>query len=112
MARNRNSISVVAFLSVFIATTAAAILMQSSLKAQDSPFHGAPASAANDKNPYARKPAAAQAGADLYAHKCAPCHGVSGQGTANIPALAKGPVQSAADGAIFWFITDRKSTRL
>jgi glucose/arabinose dehydrogenase/mono/diheme cytochrome c family protein len=105
MARNRNSISTVAFLFVLMSTTAAAILMQSSLKAQDSSFHGAPSSAANDKNPYAHKPAAAQAGADLYAHKCAPCHGVSGQGTANIPALAKGPVQSAADGAIFWFIT-------
>jgi mono/diheme cytochrome c family protein len=105
MTRNRNSISIVAFLSVFMATIAAAILMQSPLKAQDSQFHGAPASAASDKNPYAGRAGAAQAGANLYARSCAPCHGVNGQGTANIPALAKGPVQSTADGAIFWFIT-------
>ena len=103
--RDRSSISIVAFLFVFISTTAAAILMQSPLKAQDSQFHAAPASAANDKNPLAGKAGAAQAGANLYARNCAPCHGVSGQGTANIPALAKGPVQATADGAIFWFIT-------
>ncbi len=57
------------------------------------------------KNPYAGKHAAAQAGANLFARHCAACHGPTGEGTGNIPALVKGPTQSAADGAIFWFIT-------
>ncbi len=105
MAGNRISVAARASLSAFIAMIVAAILMQASLKAQGSQFHGAPASADNEKNPYAGKAAAAQAGANLYAQKCQPCHGVNGQGTGNIPALAKGPLQSAPDGAIFWFIT-------
>ena len=104
MARDRILLGAVARLSVCVATIAAATFMQSPLKAQDSQFHGAPASAGKDKNPYTGK-AAAKAGATLYAQKCAPCHGANGQGTGNIPALAKGPTQSAADGAIFWFIT-------
>jgi glucose/arabinose dehydrogenase len=73
--------------------------------AQNAAFHNAPATAAEGKNPYAGKPAAAQAGANSYARHCAACHGPTGGGTGNIPALATGPTQSAADGAIFWFIT-------
>jgi glucose/arabinose dehydrogenase len=73
--------------------------------AQNAAFHNAPATAAEAKNPYAGKLAAAQAGANSYARHCAACHGPTGAGTGNIPALAPGPTQSAADGAIFWFIT-------
>jgi glucose/arabinose dehydrogenase len=73
--------------------------------AQNASFHNAPATAEQSKNPYAGKHAAAQAGANLFARHCASCHGPTGGGTGNIPALAKGPTQSAADGAIFWFIT-------
>jgi glucose/arabinose dehydrogenase/mono/diheme cytochrome c family protein len=73
--------------------------------AQNASFHDAPATAEQMKNPYAGKRAAAQAGANLFARHCASCHGPTGGGTGNIPALAKGPTQSAADGAIFWFIT-------
>jgi glucose/arabinose dehydrogenase len=105
MARDRISLIAGALLSAFIATIAAANFLPSPLKAQGSQFHGAPASADKDNNPYAGKAAAAKAGATLYAQKCAPCHGANGQGAGNIPALAKGPTQSAADGAIFWFIT-------
>lgn len=68
-------------------------------------FHDAPAAASKTKNPLAGKADAAQAGADLYAKKCALCHGAKGQGVGNIPALAKNPTQAATDGAIFWFIT-------
>ena len=73
--------------------------------AQNASFHNAPATAAEAKNPYAGKRAAAQAGANLFARHCASCHGPTGGGTGNIPALATGPTQTAADGAIFWFIT-------
>ena len=73
--------------------------------AQNASFHNAPATAAEAKNPYAGKRAAARAGANLFARHCASCHGPTGGGTGNIPALATGPTQTAADGAIFWFIT-------
>jgi glucose/arabinose dehydrogenase/mono/diheme cytochrome c family protein len=73
--------------------------------AQNATFHNAPATAEQTKNPYAGKRPAAQAGANLFARHCASCHGPTGGGTGNIPALAKGPTQSAPDGAIFWFIT-------
>jgi glucose/arabinose dehydrogenase len=75
------------------------------VNAQTASFHGAPAAAEQTKNPYAGKRAAAQAGANLFARHCAACHGPTAAGTGNIPALATGPTQSAADGAIFWFIT-------
>jgi len=73
--------------------------------AQDAHYHNAPASAAQQKNPYAGQSTAAAAGAKLYAANCASCHGANGQGTGNIPALTAGPTQSAPDGEVFWFIT-------
>ncbi len=76
-----------------------------SLKAQDSGFHGAPASAAKVKNPYAGQQAAAVAGAKLFADNCAKCHGDRGQGMGNVPSLARGAAQSAKDGEVFWYIT-------
>ena len=72
---------------------------------QDAHYHNAPASAAQQKNPYAGQSTAAAAGAKLYAANCASCHGANGQGTGNIPALTAGPTQSAPDGEVFWFIT-------
>jgi glucose/arabinose dehydrogenase len=74
-------------------------------KAQGQSFHGAPASAKAMKNPYAGQRAAIRAGRVFYGRNCGACHGSKGQGTGNIPALAKGPAQSASDGEIFWFIT-------
>jgi glucose/arabinose dehydrogenase len=68
-------------------------------------FHHAPGSAASLENPYRGQAPAAQAGGALYAAHCAACHGGSAEGTGNIPALAHGPVQNAADGVVFWFIT-------
>jgi glucose/arabinose dehydrogenase len=82
----------------------AVILVSLPHYAQDANFHNAPASAAKMKNPYSR-PSAAQAGAKLFASHCASCHGPNGQGTGNVPSLAKGPAQSASDGEIFWYIT-------
>jgi len=77
----------------------------SSLEAQNSSFHNAPASARKLKNPYAGNSEAANAGQDLYAKTCASCHGASGQGTGSIPPLRKGSIQSAKPGEVFWFIT-------
>ncbi len=77
-----------------------------SLKAQNSRFHDAPASADQSKNPYSSQRSAAEAGAKLYAANCAGCHGQSGMGTGNIPALVGGPAQSTNDGELFWFITN------
>ena len=76
-----------------------------SLHAQAVSFHKAPASADKMKNPYAGQPAAAKEGKELYLANCGSCHGARGQGTGNIPGLAKGPAQAAADGQIFWYIT-------
>jgi len=83
-----------------------ALLIFPPLKAQNSRFHDAPAAAHESKNPYAGQRPAAEAGAKLYAANCAACHGQSGQGTGNIPALADGPAGSANDGELFWFITN------
>jgi glucose/arabinose dehydrogenase len=72
----------------------------------DSPtFHHAPLSSASLENPYRGQAPAAQAGSRLYALHCAGCHGRSAEGNGNVPALAHGPVQSTADGEVFWFIT-------
>ena len=73
--------------------------------AQDANFHNAPAASAQQKNPLAAQPAAIAVGAKLYATNCASCHGAHGEGTGNIPPVAKGPTQTAVDGEVFWFVT-------
>jgi glucose/arabinose dehydrogenase/mono/diheme cytochrome c family protein len=86
-------------------TACAGILLITSIvsQAQDTTFHNAPASAKQEKNPFAGQ----QAGAEksLYHQRCASCHGENGEGTGNIPALASGKAQSASDGELFWYIT-------
>jgi glucose/arabinose dehydrogenase len=78
-------------------------LLGAAVQAQNSNFHNAPASAKPIKNPYEGKttPAAKR----LFHLQCARCHGENGEGSGNIPALASGPVQSATDGELFWYIT-------
>jgi glucose/arabinose dehydrogenase len=75
------------------------------LAAQDAHFHNAPASSAQQQNPYAGQAGAAAVGAKLYATYCASCHGTNGQGTGNIPQLSAGPTQTVPDGEVFWLIT-------
>jgi glucose/arabinose dehydrogenase len=75
------------------------------LSAEQSSFHGAPASEASVKNPYAGQAEAVLEGQQIYAHNCATCHGVSGEGTGNVPPLAGGPALTTTDGAVFWYIT-------
>ncbi len=71
--------------------------------AQDTSFHNAPAPAKELKNPYSGQVPAD--GKVLYQSRCSACHGAGGDGTGNIPSLAKGRAQSATDGEIFWYIT-------
>lgn len=75
------------------------------LHAQSTSFHNAPEAAQALKNPYAGQPAAISAGKAMYASHCANCHGISGEGTGNVPPLAHGVLQNVPDGAIFWYIT-------
>ena len=81
------------------------LIALSALPARSQSFHNAPASAAAVKNPYAGQAAAVEAGRKYYAQNCGACHGKNGQGTGNVPSLAKSSAQSASDGEIFWYIT-------
>ena len=75
------------------------------LAAQTTGFHDAPASSVRLKNPYAGQHLAVAAGSKLYAANCSSCHGTHAAGSGNVPALSRGPAQSASDGEVFWFIT-------
>jgi glucose/arabinose dehydrogenase len=72
---------------------------------QTGSFHDAPLSVEKDKNPYAGQADALVAGKQVYTRNCGVCHGVSGEGTGNVPPLANGKAQSAPAGAVFWYIT-------
>jgi len=90
-------------------TTASLVLLLTS-PVHAAGFHNAPASAAQQTNPYASPDqpghdAALKAGAKLYQMNCGACHGNKGKGTGNIPSLVKGPAQSAPDGEVFWYVT-------
>jgi glucose/arabinose dehydrogenase len=73
--------------------------------AQNSSFHGAPASAKQLANPYEGDPQAVRAGKPLYHLRCARCHGEQGEGSGNIPAFVHGRIQSVSPGELFWFVT-------
>jgi glucose/arabinose dehydrogenase/cytochrome c5 len=92
-------------LAYFLAAALGSLFCLPQLAAQDAHFHNAPQSSQALKNPYARKRTAAVAGKKLYAMYCGSCHGINGRGTGNVPRLARGAVQSVAEGEVFWFIT-------
>ena len=92
------------FLTAAISTISC-VFLALEMAAQGKLFHNAPPSSAQLKNPYAGQHAGAVAGSKLYAANCSSCHGVNGSGTGNVPALSRGPTQSASDGEVFWFIT-------
>jgi glucose/arabinose dehydrogenase len=81
------------------------IFSVSRLTAQVTSFHDAPSSSVRLKNPYGQQRTAVAAGSRLYATNCSSCHGSRAAGGGNVPALSKGPAQSASDGEVFWFIT-------
>jgi mono/diheme cytochrome c family protein len=66
----------------------------------------APAEAASRANPYDGQPEAAAAGRKLFRRHCEECHGQQGKGTKWAPALVSGPVQAAAPGTLYWFLTN------
>jgi glucose/arabinose dehydrogenase/cytochrome c5 len=74
------------------------------VSAQNASFHNAPADAAAKENPKTGQ-ADIVAGKDVYAQRCAACHGPTAKGVANIPALATGPTQTAKPGEVFWYVT-------
>ncbi len=79
------------------------ILLASWVPAQNTNFHGAPASARELKNPYEGQQAPnARA---LFHLRCARCHGENGEGSGNIPPLKAERIKAATPGEIFWFIT-------
>ena len=74
-------------------------------RADNKPFHDAPASARAQKNPFAGQSAAEDAGRTLYAKNCLACHGKALQGTGNVPSLVDGKLNGVTAGEIFWFVT-------
>jgi glucose/arabinose dehydrogenase len=91
-------------LSVLLLTNILAAVVGPPLMAQKS-FHNAPASAKSVANPEESNPNAATAGKPLCHLRCARCHGERGEGSGNIPSIARGTAQAASPGELFWFIT-------
>ncbi|HEV2400065.1 MAG TPA: PQQ-dependent sugar dehydrogenase [Candidatus Sulfotelmatobacter sp.] len=81
------------------------VLAVASLQAADKPFHDAPASAKDMKNPYAGQQTAIDAGRTVYTRNCLSCHGKTLQGTGNVPSLVGGSLKGVTAGEVFWFVT-------
>jgi mono/diheme cytochrome c family protein len=89
----------------YIGVIVLSVVLVVSAYSNEKSFRQAPASARKLKNPYtAREAAVIKEGASLFEVNCASCHGKDAMGTGNVPALARGPVQSANDGEVFWFV--------
>jgi glucose/arabinose dehydrogenase/cytochrome c5 len=88
-----------------LAIFSAFVISPLSSYSQAQTFHGAPASAKAQKDPFIGQKAAVEAGRRLYASNCGACHGNQGQGSGNIPSIRSGPAQTATAGEVFWFIT-------
>ena len=89
----------------------AAILLPSVFLIAEAPGNDpgwkAPASAVAKKNPLAKDPNAAKAGASTYARTCSACHGQSGDaGLAGASNLQSPGVQAQSDGALEWKIAN------
>jgi len=94
-----------AFSSTAIAATILLLVVSLLALDVDKKFHNAPESARQTKNPYEGNDAMAQAGKRIYARNCLACHGRSGKGTASVPSLVDGKLDSIPSGEVFWFIT-------
>lgn len=62
----------------------------------------APASYLLRTNPLSASDRNRRAGAKLYEHECAACHGKEREGIGHAPPLARPEVRNASPGAIFW----------
>jgi mono/diheme cytochrome c family protein len=56
-------------------------------------------------NPIASTPEFIAAGKEIYAAKCAKCHGANGEGKGHHPSLQTKQVHSASPGELEWLIT-------
>jgi len=65
-----------------------------------------PAVARARTNPALGQTEAVAAGRVLYQDHCAQCHGASGEGRGKHPALRSPRVAAAADGELFWLLTN------
>ena len=57
-------------------------------------------------NPYANDQNAVAAGAILFQHNCASCHGKTGTGDSKHPSLHSERVQNATDGELHWLLSN------
>jgi mono/diheme cytochrome c family protein len=64
----------------------------------------APPKARALSNPLEGQQRAQRAGAKLFAHECAACHGPDGRGMRKAPPLNQADVQEAPPGALFWVL--------
>jgi glucose/arabinose dehydrogenase len=92
-----------------VGVTFLSLALGASAYSAETHFRQAPASARKLKNPYQltyklKDAAVIKEGASLFAVNCASCHGKDAMGTGNVPALARGLVQSANEGEVFWFV--------
>lgn len=66
----------------------------------------APEKARARRNPLESDRDAVAAGSNLFAQHCAECHGDSADGGRKGPSLRVPEIQGAADGALFWLLTN------
>ncbi|MGB9455262.1 MAG: cytochrome c [Bryobacteraceae bacterium] len=63
-----------------------------------------PQAAASLPNPLEKNEQAERAGAKLYAHECAACHGPNREGHGRVPRLNRARVREAPPGELFWIL--------
>ena len=65
-----------------------------------------PPKAAVRQNPFESDPESVAAGAKLFEHHCAECHGANADGGKKGPSLRAEEVQQATPGTLFWLLTN------
>lgn len=60
-------------------------------------------------NPYAGKPDAVAAGANLFSENCAKCHGENAEGKGKRPSLKSDRIKHATDGELAWLLKNGNS---
>lgn len=70
------------------------------------PLAKAPKKAVARRNPLENDPDSVAAGANLFALRCAECHGESAQGGHRGPSLRAEVVRQATPGALFWLLSN------
>ncbi len=63
-----------------------------------------PAAERGRVNPYAEKPDAVAAGANLFSENCAKCHGEDAEGKGKRPPLRSERIKNATDGELAWLL--------